>query len=223
MSVRTRIQRKTSNCCLDVRAREEVMFADNGRRQVQFDSLFIHSIISRPLSSHISSLTQRPQAKSRKVILPTPCNHTLHTVDPILPWTRHLSSRRRSTKILIRSLRQARLLLRLARNGIVGNTTEPVPALTASCANRVGRRRLAERAAALSGRRDVRGLAARAHIDGAGVGRVKVRRDRGLLGKRQVRLDVVNRGRVGLHVCNGGSVALLRRNHVDCVAGGCQL
>jgi hypothetical protein len=110
------------------------------------------------------------------------------------------------------------VVLRLTRDSIVGNTTETVLALATSSADRVGGGRLAECAAALAGRGHVCGLATGADVDGAGVRGVEVGGDRGLLGERQVGLDLVDGRGVGLHVGGGGSVALLRRNHLDCVA-----
>jgi hypothetical protein len=108
-------------------------------------------------------------------------------------------------------------MLRLTAHGIVRNTTQPILALTTSSANRVSGSRLAESAAALARGGDVSGLAAGADVDGAGVGGVEVGGDRGLLGERQVRLDLVDFRGVGLHVGDGGGVALLGRNHSECV------
>jgi hypothetical protein len=57
--------------------------------------------------------------------------------------------------------------------------------------------------------------AARADVDGAGVGGVEVGSDRGLLREGQVALNLVDDLGVGLHVDGGGGVALLGGNHCD--------
>lgn len=136
---------------------------------------------------------------------------------PPIKCARYLFGGGRSTVVLAGSLLQTGVVLLVAGDGIIGDTTKAILALAASSANRADRSGLTECAAALARGRDISGLAAGADVDGAGVRGVEVGGHGGLLGERQVRLNLVDGRGVGLHVGGGGGVALLRGNHFDCV------
>jgi hypothetical protein len=115
--------------------------------------------------------------------------------------------------VLASCVGKTRVILLIARDSVVGDATKSVLGLTSG-----------NTASADSGLADgttaggERGfLATGANVYGASIGRVEVGGDRGLLGEREVGLSLVDSLGVALHVGGGVGVALLRRNHFECI------
>ena len=115
--------------------------------------------------------------------------------------------------VLVGGVGKTSLVLSLARDSVVGDATKAILGLTSG--NTASTDSGFADGTTAGGERGF--LATGANVYGAGIGRVEVGGDRGLLGEREVGLSLVDSLGVTLHVDGGGSVALLRRNHFECV------